>query len=126
MAKKIQTTIKLQLPAGKATPAPPVGTALGPHGLNIMDFCKQFKAKTAKKPGGRIFPGAGYGLYGPHLHLYFEDAASFDFAAARRGHREGFRGAESQQSRQSYEEASRRDGQDQAGVSEHHEYRISV
>src|SRR5438876_9820373 len=56
MAKKIQTTIKLQLTAGKATPAPPVGTALGPHGLNIMDFCKQFNAKTAKEPGGMIFP----------------------------------------------------------------------
>src|SRR5215472_7733029 len=51
MAKKIQTTIKLQLPAGKATPAPPVGTALGPHGLNIMDFCKNFNAKTAKDDG---------------------------------------------------------------------------
>ena len=56
MAKKIQTTIKLQLPAGKATPAPPVGTALGPHGLNIMDFCKQFNAKTAKEADGMIFP----------------------------------------------------------------------
>ena len=56
MAKKIQTTIKLQLPAGKATPAPPVGTALGPHGLNIMDFCKQFNAKTQKEPDGMIFP----------------------------------------------------------------------
>src|SRR5260370_7218423 len=56
MAKKIQTTIKLQLPAGKATPAPPVGTPLGPHGLNIMDFCKQFNAKTAKEPDGMIFP----------------------------------------------------------------------
>ena len=56
MAKKIQTTIKLQLPAAKATPAPPVGTALGPHGLNIMDFCKQFNAKTAKEPDGMIFP----------------------------------------------------------------------
>src|SRR5207244_12332773 len=55
MAKKIQTTIKLQLPAGKATPAPPVGTALGPHGVNIMDFCKQFNAKTAKEPDGMIF-----------------------------------------------------------------------
>src|SRR6201985_3431496 len=54
--KKIQTTIKLQLPAGKATPAPPVGTALGPHGLNIMDFCKQFNAKTQKEPDGMIFP----------------------------------------------------------------------
>ena len=56
MAKKIQTTIKLQLPAGKATPAQPVGTALGPHGLNIMDFCKQFNAKTSKEPDGMIFP----------------------------------------------------------------------
>ena len=56
MAKKIQTTIKLQLTAGKATPAPPVGTALGPHGLNIMDFCKQFNAKTSKEPDGMIFP----------------------------------------------------------------------
>jgi len=56
MAKKVQSTVKLQLPAGKATPAPPVGTALGPHGVNIMDFCKQFNAKTAKEPDGMIFP----------------------------------------------------------------------
>ncbi len=48
--------VKLQLPAGKATPAPPVGTALGPHGVNIMDFCKQFNAKTAKEADGMIFP----------------------------------------------------------------------
>ncbi len=40
----------------KATPAPPVGTALGPHGVNIMDFCKQFNAKTAKEPDGMIIP----------------------------------------------------------------------
>ena len=53
--KKLQTTIKLQLPAGKATPAPPVGTALGPHGVNIMDFCKQFNAKTQKE-GDSIIP----------------------------------------------------------------------
>ena len=56
MAKKVQATVKLQLPAGKATPAPPVGTALGPHGVNIMDFCKQFNAKTAKEADGMIFP----------------------------------------------------------------------
>jgi large subunit ribosomal protein L11 len=56
MAKKVQAMVKLQLPAGKATPAPPVGTALGPHGLNIMDFCKQFNAKTQKEPDGMIFP----------------------------------------------------------------------
>jgi large subunit ribosomal protein L11 len=51
MAKKIIANIKLQVPAGKATPAPPVGSALGPHGLNIMDFCKAFNAKTAKQEG---------------------------------------------------------------------------
>ena len=51
MAKKVQAIVKLQIAAGKATPAPPVGTALGPHGLNIMDFCKNFNAKTAKDDG---------------------------------------------------------------------------
>jgi len=51
MAKKVQAQVKLQIAAGKATPAPPVGTALGPHGLNIMDFCKNFNAKTAKEEG---------------------------------------------------------------------------
>ena len=56
MAKKVNAVVKLQLPAAKATPAPPVGTALGPHGLNIMDFCKQFNAKTAKEPDGMIIP----------------------------------------------------------------------
>jgi len=56
MAKKIQTTVKLQLPAAKATPAPPVGTALGPHGVNIMEFCKQFNAKTSKESDGMIIP----------------------------------------------------------------------
>ena len=51
MAKKITGYVKLQIPAGQATPAPPVGTALGPQGVNIMDFCKAFNAKTAKEPG---------------------------------------------------------------------------
>ena len=51
MAKKVSAMVKLQIPAGKATPAPPVGTALGPHGLNIMDFCKTFNAQTAKEEG---------------------------------------------------------------------------
>ena len=49
--KKIQAMVKLQIAAGKATPAPPVGTALGPQGVNIMDFCKNFNAKTAKDEG---------------------------------------------------------------------------
>src|SRR5213596_3485694 len=51
MAKKVQAQVKLQIAAGKATPAPPVGTALGPQGVNIMDFCKNFNAKTAKDEG---------------------------------------------------------------------------
>jgi large subunit ribosomal protein L11 len=54
MAKKVLTTIKLQVPAGKATPAPPVGPALGQHGLNIMDFCKTFNAQTASQMGDII------------------------------------------------------------------------
>ena len=51
MAKKVTGMIKLQLPAGKATPAPPVGPALGHHGVNIMGFCKEFNAKTANQAG---------------------------------------------------------------------------
>ena len=51
MAKKIMAVVKLQVQAGAANPAPPVGTALGPHGVNIMDFCKQFNAKTQQQTG---------------------------------------------------------------------------
>ena len=51
MAKPITAVVKLQVPAGQATPAPPVGTALGPHGVNIMDFVKQFNAKTQGAAG---------------------------------------------------------------------------
>ena len=49
--KRIQALVKIQIAAGQATPAPPVGTALGPHGINIMDFCKQFNARTQSQPG---------------------------------------------------------------------------
>lgn len=55
MAKKLVTQIKLQIPAGKANPAPPVGPALGQHGVNIMEFCKQYNARTADK-GDTILP----------------------------------------------------------------------
>ena len=57
MAKKVNAVVKLQIPAGKATPAPPVGTALGPQGVNIMEFCKAYNAKTSgKDQEGLIIP----------------------------------------------------------------------
>lgn len=51
MGKKVIAQVKLQLPAGQATPAPPVGPALGQHGVNLMEFCKQFNARTKDQPG---------------------------------------------------------------------------
>ena len=56
MAKKVKTQIKLQIPAGAANPAPPVGPALGQHGVNIMDFCKQFNEKTKSAEAGMTIP----------------------------------------------------------------------
>ena len=56
MAKKVKTQIKLQIPAGGANPAPPVGPALGQHGVNIMDFCKQFNERTKGNEAGMIIP----------------------------------------------------------------------
>ena len=56
MARKVLTMIKLQIPAGAANPAPPVGPALGQHGVNIMDFCKQFNEKTKTNEPGMIIP----------------------------------------------------------------------
>src|SRR6476620_4253357 len=68
MAKKVTAMAKLQIAAGKATPAPPVGTALGPQGMNIMDFCKNFNAKTAKDEG-LIIPG-GVTVYAKRSYTF--------------------------------------------------------
>jgi len=68
MAKKIKAKVKLQCPAGKANPAPPVGTALGPHGIQIMEFCNQFNEKT-REMGDTIIPA---------IVTIYEDR-SFDF-----------------------------------------------
>ncbi len=56
MAKKVIALVKLQIPAGQATPAPPVGPALGQYGVNIVEFCKQFNAATQKEPPGITIP----------------------------------------------------------------------
>jgi large subunit ribosomal protein L11 len=55
MAKRVRGVVKLQIPAGRANPAPPVGTALGPHGINIMDFCKAYNERTQAQ-SGQIIP----------------------------------------------------------------------
>ena len=68
MAKKIKIVVKLALQAGMANPAPPVGTALGPHGIKIMDFCNEFNAKTAEMKGSLI----------PAIITIFEDR-TFEF-----------------------------------------------
>ena len=56
MAKKVQAYVKLQVPAGKANPSPPIGPALGQQGVNIMEFCKQFNARTQKMEAGMPIP----------------------------------------------------------------------
>src|SRR6516165_8980143 len=121
--KKVQTTIKLQLPAGKVTPAPPVGTALGPHGLNIMDFCKQFNAKTAKEPDGMIFPVL-VTVYSDRTFSFILKTPPASVLLKRAANIAKGSGAEPQQGRQSDKEASGRDCQDQAGRPQHHESRI--
>ena len=68
MAKKVTGYIKLQIPAGKATPAPPVGPALGQHGVNIMGFCKEFNERTAKDAGLVIQVELQYGM--PRHDIY--------------------------------------------------------
>ena len=74
MAKKVLTLIKLQIPGGQANPAPPVGPALGQHGVNIMEFCKAFNAQTAARERPD-HPGRDHGLRGPLVHVHHEDAA---------------------------------------------------
>ena len=119
MAKKVTAQVKLQIPAGKATPAPPVGTALGPQGVNIMEFCKAFNAKTSAKDQE--------GLIIPVVITIFSDR-SFTFItktppvpvlikrAVQSG--EGLGRAEQEQGRQDHAEAGRRDRQDQDARSE--------
>ena len=110
MAKKIQAMVKLQIAAGKATPAPPVGTALGPHGVNIMDFCKNFNSKTAKDEG-LIIPVVVTIYADRVVHVHHEDAAGVDSAEARGEHRQGIGRAEQEQGRHRHREAGGRDRQ---------------
>ncbi len=98
MAKKVLTLIKLQIPAGAANPAPPVGPALGQHGVNIMEFCKAFNAQTQSE-GGTIIPVEITVYRGPLLHLHHQDAAGGGADQGGDRAREGLRRAPHQQGR---------------------------
>ena len=84
MAKKITGYVKLQVPAGAANPSPPIGPALGQRGLNIMEFCKAFNAKTAQIEKGTPDPGGHHRVSGPQLHLRDEAAPGGRSSSRRR------------------------------------------
>ena len=71
MAKQVVTKIKLQVPAGQANPSPPVGPALGQHGVNIMEFCKAFNAQTQAQAGGD-YPGGRNRLRRPFVFVHYK------------------------------------------------------
>ena len=98
MAKKVVAIVKLQCPAGQANPSPPVGPALGQHGVNIMEFCKAFNARTQDKQG-LIIPAVITVYADRSLHLRAADAAGVGAAQARREDRQGLGRAEPHEGR---------------------------
>ena len=106
MAKKVTGSVKLQIAAGKATPAPPVGPALGQAQINIMEFCKQFNARTGQKElEGLIIPVV-ITVYNDRSFTFITKTPPASILLEARGrHREGFRHAEQGQSRQGHAEA---------------------
>ena len=98
MAKKVVGKIGLQIPAGKATPAPPIGPALGPYSLNIMDFCKQYNERTASQ-AGMIIPVEITVFEDRTFTFYHEDAAGVVSHQAGAQHRIRQQRAQPQQGR---------------------------
>ena len=119
MAKKIRTVVTLQLPAGKATPAPPVGTALGPHGINIVEFTKSYNEKTAAQ-AGQVDPGPDHDLRGPQLHVHPQDPARRGHAAQGGRGRAGLEGHRPREGRVGRARPGARDRADQDGRSQCH------
>ena len=114
MAKKVTANVKLQIPAGKATPAPPVGTALGPQGVNIMDFCKSFNAKTSGKDQEGLIIPVVITIFSDRSFTFITKTPPVPVLIKRAGeHCEGFGRAAQKQSRQDHPGADRGDRQDQ-------------
>ena len=111
--------MKLQIPAGKATPAPPVGTALGPQGVNIMEFCKAFNAKTsAKDQEGLIIPVV-ITIYSDRSFTFITKTPPVPVLIKRAVNSgQGIRRAEQEQGRQDHREAGGRDRQAEDAGSE--------
>ena len=87
MAKRrVTAVVRIQIQAGAATPAPPVGTALGPHGINIMDFCKAYNAQTESQRG-MVVPAEITILEDRIVHVHHQDAAGVGAVARRPGSR---------------------------------------
>jgi len=105
MAKKVIGYVKLQIPAGKANPAPPVGPALGQHGVNIMDFCKSFNAKTsAKDQEGLIIPVV-ITIYSDRSFTFITKTPPASIFETRCQYRQGVRRTEQEQGRFGDQEA---------------------
>ena len=115
MAKKVTAMVKLQIAAGKATPAPPVGTALGPHGVNIMDFCKNFNAKTASQDG-LIIP-AVVTIYSDRSYTFITKTPPAPVLLKRAANIA--KRAEQDQGRDDHGQAGRGDRQGEAARSQH-------
>ena len=111
MAKKVTGFVKLQIPAGKANPAPPVGTALGPQGINIMAFCKEFNARTQGQD--TILPVEITIFSDKSFTFITQDAARGGPAEEGSRHREGLGSAEPQQGREGHQGAGPEDRRDQ-------------
>ena len=112
MAKKVKAVVKIQIQGGKANPAPPVGTALGPHGINLMQFCKEYNAKTSNMVG-QVVPVEVTVFARQQLQLYPQDPSGDGSAQESSRHQERFLGAKSRESRVSDQGTAARDRRDQ-------------